>query len=85
MVQSMLYPLPNIRLQADPGWKLEAHFPYTLGVMRVSAPYRSHVWSKLLIPVHEGTLQGGVGGNYEGFDMDTGANAVFRVAEKGVI
>ena len=48
-----------------------------LGLVRVSVPYGSHVWSKLLIPINEGKLRGGVGGNYERFDRDAGTSAIF--------
>lgn len=35
-----------------------------------SVPYCSSGWSKLLVPVNEGKLQGGAGGSYEEFEMD---------------
>jgi hypothetical protein len=37
----------------------------------VSGPYRSQVWSKLLIPANGGELQGGTGQNQSWFDVET--------------
>jgi hypothetical protein len=52
IVHSMFILPRNIRLQADPGWKLEIYFlhlhPLYLEVVRVSVPYCSIAWSQLL-------------------------------------
>jgi len=54
-----------------------ACLPSLIHCRRPSLRYFSGVLSKPLVPIAEGKLQGGAGGNYEGFDMDTGTSAIF--------